>query len=110
MDQLKKTIFVSSGDRKIDKGLIKIESKIDSKEPVKPFSDSDLHFIEFVLRKKVKCEQCLNTLRRLYLHLNNERMGALNLVEWSIVRELGSRKKELGIPELQYIPTGEEVY
>jgi hypothetical protein len=93
--------IVSTGNKKIDNGLMRIEKKIDRKET---FGSADDRLVNFLLRRKLACQQCRFTLSRLYLHLKYGRTGALNSVEWSIMGKLRNHKKVLEIPEMQAIP------
>jgi hypothetical protein len=98
---------ISVGNEKIDNGLNRIGGKIKSK---KTFGSVDYAFIEFLLRKRLGCQDCRWALNQLYLHLKYGKTGALSSSEWAILGALAKHKKDLEIPEVQLIPTGEDDY
>jgi hypothetical protein len=101
MEHAEATECVGAGNKKIENGLNRIDRKIKKKEA---FGAVDLKFVEFLLRKKLSCQQCRGVLSRLYLNLKYGKKVALNSTEWELMRTLGNHKRVLEIPEVQIIP------
>ncbi|HTX86999.1 MAG TPA: hypothetical protein VMC41_02960 [Candidatus Nanoarchaeia archaeon] len=96
-------IIYQTGNVRLDNGLNRINRKITEKRET--FGPEDLGFIVFLIREKLGCEKCRDTLLRLYLHLSHGRTS-LHGAEWSILGLLLKNKVAIGIPELQAIPSG----
>jgi hypothetical protein len=107
MYHAKEIARITTGNAEIDKKLVQIGRKLDNHEF---FNYNDFLFVDLLLRKMLRCEQCRLVLRSLYLHLQYGRQGSLEPAEFAIIDQLKNHKKTLEIPEVQFIPTGEDEF
>jgi hypothetical protein len=90
-------LLVSTGNMRVDSGLVRLTKKIDKKEN---FGKTDYAFIDFLLREKLACEECCEVMSRLYLRLLHGK-STLSVIEYFILAKLQKNKRELKIPEVQ---------
>ena len=95
MFHAKEIARITTGNAEIDQKLLRIGRKMDNREF---FDYNDFIFVDLLLHKKLRCEQCRLVLRSLYLHLKYGRQGSLEPAEFAIIDQLKNHKKTLTLP------------